>query len=155
MLSSESVSLNKGIITNLQKKMTTFKNLSNRHMKMGVVYKIFYFSLGSMSVVFSVICTALSGAMSSVDTGNKLAVAIFALSLLASLFSAITGFFGLEEKIVKHRDSKIQYRDMFSDIDLELLERHSNDELMALESILVEKEKFVRAYEPSLSPCLN
>jgi len=139
---------------NLKHKKEIFDEYSLNHKKMGLVYRSAYYIMGGTSVLFTVVCSALSAALSRIDPEDQMALAIFIISLIAAVLGSAVNFFGMEERISKHNSSKIQYKDMSREIEVYLLSRKDEKEMLEIENILLEREKFIASYEPSISPCL-
>jgi len=141
------------IKSNLREKKDRYDILSDKHSRMGMINRIVYYALGGATVLLTVVCSGLSAALSSIDPDDTMALAIFVLSLTATIFGSIVNFFGIEEKIGKHNQSKVQYKDMSREIDVYLLSYKGMGDLIEDEKLLLEREKFIAAYEPSVSPC--
>jgi len=139
----------------LQQKQSCYFKESKKHSKAAAYNRLVYYFIGGVTVICSVICTALSAALTAVDRDDVLALVIFVLSLVASAFSAFTNFFGLEEKITKHANTKLQYMDMSREIEVFLLSKRDTVDLYQQEELMLEKEKCARQYEPAISPCFS
>jgi hypothetical protein len=141
------------IVDDLRNKLVRYNEKILQHKKMLLIYRTCYYLFGSIQVLAAVVCSALSAALSAIDPTDKMSVGIFVLSLTSAILAAINNFFNLESNINKHHNSKIQYSDLSKDIQVFLLHKSDETKLLETEMVIVEKEKFISAYEPSVSLC--
>ena len=143
----------KALRENLDRIAKHAKSKVRDHSKMSMVYRIFYFTLGAIQVLLSVVSTAMSGTRSFEQSQDTLMRAIFVLAILGTVLSALLNFFGLEKKIADHHNTKCQYYDVNRDTCHFLRVLQSEDDMFEFEGVIVEREKFIMAYEPPLSHC--
>lgn len=124
-----------------------------KHADMSMVYRTFYFSMGGLQVLLSVIATAMSGSRSFAAANDSLIRAIFVFSILGTVLSALLNFFGIEKKISDHHTTKCQYYDVNRDTAHFLRVEQTEDSMYEFEGVIVEREKFIQSYEPPLSYC--
>ena len=150
-----SIELIADIRANLKEQKIHYEIMSKKHQRAGGIHRMIYFVLGGTGVILSAVCSTLSAGKSAVNPDDGVALAIFMLALISTVLSAICNFFGIEEKIAKYGSTKLQYKDMSREIDVFNLSRHTERELIEMENILLEKEKFCRQYEVAISPCFE
>ena len=117
-----------------------FVSKSKRHAYYSNLLTVIHYAIGWPQVVLVVLITSING-MIRMDS-------LFVLGLFNSILAMSAVFFKVLEKAGKHRTTKGQWKDLAIDIQTALL-GSDEQKIKAFEITMLEKEKFIRNYEPS------
>jgi zinc transporter ZupT len=142
------------IIADLKEKLDIYHTFSNKHKRTEKRLRVIYYTLGILNVVASITVSCMTGAVSFSDTSGY-STALFILALVSSIFTGLISFTQLEELISKHHSTSGQYGDLVRDIRTFLLTAEGIDSYKVQEQIVLEKDKFISSYAPSMSDCMS
>lgn len=139
--------------SDLIEKKRRFLKDSKDHQRMERSYRVVYLTLGCIHVVASVVVGCMTGSVSLQDQDDGFMMTVFLLAMVSAILSALLNFIGIEEKIAKHHSSSGQYMDLYKDLSTFILISKDKEDYLHEEKIILEKDKFVSGYAPSLSSC--
>lgn len=121
-------------------------NKADRHSVHSNFYHILHYCIGYPQVILSAVIAALTANKPGLDL-------IFAFSLLNTILSLTLVFFKVTQLAQLHHASKGQWDELAMDIRTGLL----LEDLKTLEQVTLEKEKFIKNYEPNFcgSQCIR
>ena len=117
---------------------------ARKHSVYSLIYNLSHVFLGYPQVITTVIITSVTG-MTNPDW-------IFFLSVLNSVLSVSIVFFKISQRASLHSTSKNQWIDLSLDVQQALVEK-DQETMQQFEISVLEREKFIKSYEPQF--CLD
>lgn len=116
-----------------------FDEAARKHSLYSGIYTIIHSLIGWPQVILAVLITSING-MTKMDS-------VFVMGLFNSILSVTLVFFKITDRASKHHASKCQWEDLSIDAEYCLV-NFDEQKMDEFEVSVVEKQKFIKSYEP-------
>lgn len=139
------------IANDLSNRLKMYEVRSYNHKKHEKYHNNIWRGLGYPQVVLGIVISVIFGSSGFSEPFDKLAIIGFAFGFTQTILAATLVFFNIQEKSNKHHNTSSQLSDLHKDLRVFLLYKHDFEELEEMETLMLEKEKFIDSYAPNLS----
>ena len=121
--------------------------LIDAHAKKEENCSLIYYMLGSLTVILSTVATSIAGSK-GFDTGDVLDIVTFCFTLIVALLSVLLNFFKIEQKIQLHHAASFDYRNLFNDMQLQIVNSKLDSEELSDD---LKRKRLITKHAPLLT----